>query len=119
MQARAHDRMILTPIPDDQLAGTLDRFMAGLSDRFSRVVFARIPLQDLGPVNTGAFSLPPRGLLRSWSSASLRGRFTQESAAGCWARRCPEAGRDYRPRCTCSSRRPAVAGRTAIRELVR
>ena len=84
MQARAHDRMILTPIPDDQLAGTLDRFMAGLTDRFSRVVFARIPLQDLGPVNTGAFSLPPRGLLRSWSSASLRGRFTQESAAGCW-----------------------------------
>jgi hypothetical protein len=34
--------MILTPIPDDQLAGTLDRFMAGLADGLSRAVFARI-----------------------------------------------------------------------------
>ena len=34
--------MILTPIPDDQLAGTLDRFMAGLPDGLSRTVFARI-----------------------------------------------------------------------------
>jgi hypothetical protein len=34
--------MILTPIPDDQLAGTFDRFMAGLSDGLSRAVFARI-----------------------------------------------------------------------------
>ena len=34
--------MILTPIPDDQLAGTLDRFMAGLRDGLSRAVFARI-----------------------------------------------------------------------------
>ena len=35
-------RMILTPIPRDELAGTLDRFMGGLSDRLSREVFARI-----------------------------------------------------------------------------
>src|SRR5215469_6254941 len=34
--------MILTPIPDGQLAGTLDRFMAGLPDGLSRAVFARI-----------------------------------------------------------------------------
>jgi len=34
--------MILTPIPDDQLAGTLDRFMASLVDGLSRAVFARI-----------------------------------------------------------------------------
>jgi hypothetical protein len=34
--------MILTPIPPEQLAGTLDRFMAGLSDGFSRAVFRRI-----------------------------------------------------------------------------
>jgi hypothetical protein len=34
--------MILTPIPDDRLAGTLDRFMAGLPDGLSRTVFARI-----------------------------------------------------------------------------
>jgi hypothetical protein len=34
--------MILTPIPLEELAGTLDRFMAGLSDRVSRAVFARI-----------------------------------------------------------------------------
>ena len=34
--------MILTPIPDDQLAGTLGRFMAGLPDGLSRAVFARI-----------------------------------------------------------------------------
>ena len=34
--------MILTPIPDDQLAGTLDRFMASLPDGLSRAVFARI-----------------------------------------------------------------------------
>ena len=34
--------MILTPIPPEQLAGTLDRFMAGLSDRFSRTMFRRI-----------------------------------------------------------------------------
>jgi hypothetical protein len=34
--------MILTPIPNDQLAATLDRFMADLSDGLSRDVFARI-----------------------------------------------------------------------------
>jgi hypothetical protein len=34
--------MILTPIPRDELAGTLDRFMAGLSDGPSRAVFRRI-----------------------------------------------------------------------------
>jgi hypothetical protein len=34
--------MILTPIPDDQLTGTFDRFMAALSDGLSRAVFARI-----------------------------------------------------------------------------
>jgi hypothetical protein len=34
--------MILTPIPDDQLAGTLDRFMGGLPDGLSCAVFARI-----------------------------------------------------------------------------
>src|SRR6516162_4260888 len=34
--------MILTPIPREQLAGTLDRFMAGLSHRCSRSVFRRI-----------------------------------------------------------------------------
>src|SRR5215470_17865171 len=34
--------MILTPIHDGQLAGTLDRFMAGLPDRLLRAVFSRI-----------------------------------------------------------------------------
>jgi hypothetical protein len=34
--------MILTPIPREKLAGALDRFMAGLSDRYSRCVFRRI-----------------------------------------------------------------------------
>jgi len=34
--------MILTPIPRAELAGALDRFMAGLSDRYSRSVFRRI-----------------------------------------------------------------------------
>jgi hypothetical protein len=34
--------MILTPITREELAGTLDRFTARLSDRLSRVVFARI-----------------------------------------------------------------------------
>ena len=34
--------MILTPIPNDQLAGVLDRFMAGLSERLSREAFALI-----------------------------------------------------------------------------
>jgi hypothetical protein len=34
--------MILTPIPQDELADTLDRFMAGLRDRRSRSVFRRI-----------------------------------------------------------------------------
>ena len=34
--------MILTPIPREELAGALDRFTAGLSDRLSRDVFARI-----------------------------------------------------------------------------
>ena len=34
--------MILTPIPRAELAGTLDRFVAGLSDRLPRAVFARI-----------------------------------------------------------------------------
>ena len=34
--------MILTPIPREQLAGTLDRFMAGLSHRCSRSAFRRI-----------------------------------------------------------------------------
>jgi hypothetical protein len=34
--------MILTPIPREELAGVLDRFMAGLSDRCSRILFERI-----------------------------------------------------------------------------
>jgi len=34
--------MILTPIPREELPQALDRFMAGLSDRFSRAVFLRI-----------------------------------------------------------------------------
>ena len=34
--------MILTPIPREELAGSLDRFAAGLSDGLSRAVFARI-----------------------------------------------------------------------------
>jgi hypothetical protein len=34
--------MILTPIPREQLAGTLDRFKGGLPDRYSRSVFGRI-----------------------------------------------------------------------------
>ena len=34
--------MILTPIPRKELAGALDRFAAGLSDRLSRAEFARI-----------------------------------------------------------------------------
>jgi hypothetical protein len=34
--------MILTPIPREELAGILDRFMAGLSDKLSRDVFAQI-----------------------------------------------------------------------------
>jgi hypothetical protein len=34
--------MILTPIAPEVLAGALDRFMARLSDRFSRAVFGRI-----------------------------------------------------------------------------
>jgi hypothetical protein len=34
--------MILTPIPREELAGTLDRFMAGLPDRLSRAVFRQI-----------------------------------------------------------------------------
>jgi hypothetical protein len=34
--------MILTPIPREELVGVLDRFAAGLSDRLSRDVFARI-----------------------------------------------------------------------------
>jgi hypothetical protein len=34
--------MILTPIPREELAGTLDRFMVGLSDELSRLVFQRI-----------------------------------------------------------------------------
>jgi hypothetical protein len=34
--------MILTPIPREELAGALDRFMTGLSDRLARSVFARI-----------------------------------------------------------------------------
>jgi len=34
--------MMLTPIPREELAGALDRFAAGLSDGFSRAVFARI-----------------------------------------------------------------------------
>jgi len=34
--------MILTPIPREQLAGTLDRFMTGLSDRHSQSVLERI-----------------------------------------------------------------------------
>ena len=34
--------MILTPIPCEQLAAALDRFMAGLSDRHSQSVFERI-----------------------------------------------------------------------------
>src|SRR5262245_59691198 len=34
--------MILTPIPHEELAGTLDRFTARLSDGLSRLVLARI-----------------------------------------------------------------------------
>jgi hypothetical protein len=34
--------MILTPIPREELVGVLDRFAAGLSDRLSRDVLARI-----------------------------------------------------------------------------
>src|SRR5216684_1454334 len=34
--------MMLTPIPSKALQGTLDRFMARLSDRFSRAVFRGI-----------------------------------------------------------------------------
>jgi hypothetical protein len=34
--------MILTPIPREELAGWLDRFMAGLSDSLTRDLFARI-----------------------------------------------------------------------------
>jgi len=34
--------MILTPIPNGQLAGSLDQFAAGLSDGLPRAVFARI-----------------------------------------------------------------------------
>ena len=34
--------MILTPIPHEQLADTLDRFTAGLTDRASRAAFRRI-----------------------------------------------------------------------------
>ena len=34
--------MILTPISREQLAGALDRFMADISDRLARSVFARI-----------------------------------------------------------------------------
>jgi len=34
--------MILTPISRDQLPGTLDRFMAGLTERYARRVFQRI-----------------------------------------------------------------------------
>jgi hypothetical protein len=34
--------MTLTPIPREQLANTLDRFMAGLSEGFSRAVFQLI-----------------------------------------------------------------------------
>jgi hypothetical protein len=38
----AADRMILTPIPREQLAHALDRFMAGLGEPFARAVFRRI-----------------------------------------------------------------------------
>src|SRR5215469_5753979 len=34
--------MILTPLPDDQLSATLDRFAAGLAEGLSHEVFARI-----------------------------------------------------------------------------
>jgi hypothetical protein len=34
--------MILTPVPREALVGILERFTAGLSDRFSRTVFRRI-----------------------------------------------------------------------------
>jgi len=34
--------MILTPIPREQLGDALDRFAAGLGDRFARAVFSRI-----------------------------------------------------------------------------
>jgi hypothetical protein len=37
-----HGRMILTPIPRAELAGVLDRFMGGLSDRLSCEAFGRI-----------------------------------------------------------------------------
>jgi hypothetical protein len=36
------DQMILTPIPRAELTGILDRFMAGIADRLSRDVVARI-----------------------------------------------------------------------------
>jgi len=36
------DQMILTPIPREELAEVLDRFMAGIADRLSRDVFERI-----------------------------------------------------------------------------
>jgi hypothetical protein len=39
--------MILTPIPPEALQGTLDRFIAGLPDRFSRAVFRRIRATSL------------------------------------------------------------------------
>jgi hypothetical protein len=41
------DSMILTPIPREALAGTLDRFMADLSDGPSRFVFAEIRATSL------------------------------------------------------------------------
>jgi len=39
--------MILTPIPREELGGTLDRFMAGLSDWLSRTVFRQIRATSL------------------------------------------------------------------------
>jgi hypothetical protein len=43
--------MILTPIPRDKLAHTLDRFMAGLHDRFSRAVFRQIRATFAMPIH--------------------------------------------------------------------
>jgi hypothetical protein len=42
IRGEPQDRMILTPIPREELAGTLDRFTARLSDGRSRLVLSRI-----------------------------------------------------------------------------
>lgn len=56
--------MILTPIPRDKLAHTLDRFMAGLHDRFSRAVFRQIRATFAGTRRrSGGGEASPRGAL--------------------------------------------------------